>query len=155
MAPILCIQAFEVLIGLTGLAGSGKSTIAKALGYPVLSFADPIRDQLGITKADPHYRKKMQDAGMWGRAHFGEDVWVENLRLRLPQGYAVIDDVRFANEAEFIRERGVLVHILRFGTDKLNHISEQGVTMKGGDCVEYNNGSILDAVKNLKWQLGL
>ena len=59
------------------------------------------------------------------RQQFGEDFWIRRLELQLigdfdsrPEVKAVISDVRFQNEADWIiGNGGVLVHLTREGCD--------------------------------------
>lgn len=128
-----------LLIGLTGLAGSGKSTVAAMLAdefaFTELALADPILEMLctlfataGVDQAwaverafkeQPttlgfSYRHLAQSLGTeWGRG-LAEDFWLRVLQHRLQtpalEGEnVVVSDVRFPNEAEFITRRGGLV----------------------------------------------
>ena len=60
----------------------------------------------------------------------------------------VVPDVRFENEAAWIRERGgLMVHITRDGAGPVNpHCSEDGVAFAEGDVAAVNNGSLDDLV---------
>lgn len=121
------------IIGLSGLAGSGKSTAATYLqskGYELVKFAGPLKDAmraLGLT--DYHIegegkerpcallqgktpRHAMQTIGTdWGRDLIGPHFWVGLWEARANEildsgGLVVADDVRFPNEAEAIRKLG-------------------------------------------------
>lgn len=81
-------------------------------------------------------------------------VWVKNMELRtkeyrdLGMGI-VIDDARFDNEAEWVRENGgKVIHLSRpsdeDGTEHTEHASEAGVEKFSADIVLVNNGSIVD-----------
>lgn len=80
-------------------------------------------------KAYPDVRRILQRMGTEGaRSTFGDDVWIRRLREDWHgDGYprAVIPDVRFPNEAEWIAsEGGVVVAIRRPGHDGVGHVSE-------------------------------
>ena len=110
-------------IGLVGKAGVGKTTIANILvekyGFVRLSFAaklkevaaeilgrpiDKTRDRLFLQTIGAAVR--MFDTSAWIR-----HVWRE-LRKLPRDANVVIDDVRYLNEAEFLRDHGfVLVRL--------------------------------------------
>ena len=142
-----------MIIGLTGGKGCGKSTVAKIInrlhGYELISFATPIKQMLrvlGLGDAelnDPTIkeipldeygktpREMMQSLGTeWGRMLVSGDVWISALRKQLnPQKNYVIDDVRFDNEALFVRERGAVIHVQRERfIENDTHISEAGIS---------------------------
>jgi hypothetical protein len=129
-----------MLIALHGQAGAGKSTFARELcdnhGFTLLSFAAPVyataRALLAGAYPDKHFEKAdhvplinmtfgalLQKVGTeFGRHVLGEDVWVDHMGARIGDaaGPVVIDDLRFPNEAEFIRARGgLVVEIVRQG----------------------------------------
>ena len=126
------------IIGLTGLAGSGKDTVRSILeqrhGYIGMAFADSIRTILGsflhqigadrsymhdralkerpIPGLDVSYRHMAQTLGTeWGRS-IHPDIWLRSAKARA-QAHRhthphplVFSDVRFANEADWVREMG-------------------------------------------------
>ncbi len=128
------------LIGLCGLAGSGKTTASKYLfherGFWRVPFAGPLKSMLhaaglsedhtdGALKEVPcdilggnTPRRAMQLLGTeWGRS-LSEDLWVNLWRIKadhlLGCGDPVVaDDIRFANEAEAVRDMGGLVILVR------------------------------------------
>ncbi|WP_274585837.1 hypothetical protein V9W64_10630 [Neisseria leonii] len=131
----------RLIIGLTGKAGSGKSTaaniISRNFGFVQVSFAEPVKravkeifglshwfdlndpqvkDSL-IPGTDVTYRHALQTLGTdWGRKMIAEDLWVDQVRRRLQYDYlnAVVTDVRFPDEAAMIRKMGgKIVHIER------------------------------------------
>lgn len=121
-----------IIIGLVGGAGSGKTTIGKYLvehhGAVRYALADPLKqllkrafdlelEQLYGTQdqkeaVDPRYnvsaRWLMQHVGTEGiRSVFGPDIWVNTLVKTLMDEQpklAVVDDVRFKNEAVGLRK---------------------------------------------------
>lgn len=164
-----------LLIGLTGLAGSGKDTVRNILegshGTFGLAFADPIREMLRALLAGCHlddswmtdrvlkestipgigasYREMAQLLGTeWGRA-IDPDFWLKITAVRVAALRAmhrpvVISDVRFPNEAAWIRsEGGVVWKILRPGVEPVRaHASEAHVDALPYDYVIDNSGSI-------------
>lgn len=134
-----------MIIGIVGVAGSGKTTAANFLrdthGYRRVPFADPLKKMIealgygrdlldGPARAKEvplkafngrTLREAMQTLGTeWGRAQFGDDFWVNQWEAAVkdPQQYphVVVDDVRFPNEAAKIRELGGV--IIRLHRDK-------------------------------------
>lgn len=179
-----------MLIGLAGLARSGKDTaaeeLARQLGLYRHAFADPIKRMLEQVfgnnfvagdreRIDPisgvSYRKLMQTLGTeWGRA-VHPDLWtrvakakwewvkegcpvdhsqgiLENVMMGALDQHngMVISDVRFDNEAEWIRsEGGIIIHVDRDSAEKVGvegHASEAGVTKIHGDLVVENNSTL-------------
>jgi hypothetical protein len=173
---------FRRLIGIAGRAGSGKDTIARHLsvvhGFHVTAFATPLKDiliRLGLTR--DHFatlaaketpipalgkspRQMMQTLGTdWGRNMVHEDLWIRVLEHRLrgyPPGHDLcVSDVRYNNEARWIREQGgVIWHIARADheTTESEHSSEAGVAELLDDEIIDNNGTLqelLDVVDSL------
>ncbi len=136
------------------------------------SFADPLKRMLrvglGLTEAqlygdqketvDPYYGKSgrfmAQTIGTeWGRSMIHPDVWVLAMKRHMEDSFVdgtyhtgfVIPDVRFENEAQFIREHGTLIHLRRTdraGIDNAGHCSEVGVEVNDCDTVINNDQSI-------------
>ena len=173
------------LIGLAGRARSGKSSIAEHLtahyGYVQLAFADPIRETIEYalntpaeyievhkeTPIPPHgksYRELAQTLGDWGRG-LRPDFWVLDLERRLNElrDYStyelegvVISDVRFINEAQWVRERGQLWHITRPGQDPSQtreHSSELGIEPMDGEVLICNSETLDDLCDHVDYLL--
>jgi hypothetical protein len=159
------------LIALTGLAGSGKSTVADYLidnhDFVRMKFAQGLKDMLraiGLTDAhiEGHLketpcpllcgkspREAMLTLGTeWGRDLVGQDLWCNILSQRVRDStapYIVVDDCRFKNEARAIRELGGQVwRIVRSECHIISHPSETEQAAFEADWVVYNDGSILD-----------
>jgi hypothetical protein len=165
----------RVIIGLTGRAGSGKSTAARILreqhGFVELTFKSGIIRPLCVLFGVPSTvfeedkevpnaalcgrtpRQIMQTFGTeWGRNLVHRNIWVDLLRREL-EGYPdrdiVISDVRFNNEAAFLRAVGGRVFAVRRNPDtpqrwwaklwaklwrRAQHSSEQGIGLTFIEC---------------------
>lgn len=176
----LLIPVKPVLIGFCGLARTGKDTAVQFMqtyyGGVRVAFADPLKEglkvMLGLTDEDlnfdelkdaPHDtygispRKMMQTLGTeWGRVCVAGDVWLRvagrRIQREMDDGRNVyVSDVRFPNEAEFIRSMGgKIFHILRPGAKTVaSHISEVPMKVHDGDVVVVNDGSISDLFESL------
>ena len=163
------------LIGLTGLAQSGKSTVAhylKSTGFHEDSFAAPIRrciadilcitlEELEVNKetlfpgfgATP--RRMMQTLGTeWGRNIIQNNLWLRALERRIKysttQQPTVLSDIRFENEADFIRDLGGEIwHIHRPSIVRSDHISEAGIQRKTGDALLMNENDVADLINQV------
>ena len=123
-------------VALTGAIGSGKTTVARELTEgisrdraAILSFADGVRWEVAEAAATEdlpvgeiiwemchteHKRRWRTALQVWGtevrRQIFGEDYWVERMRGRMElydlDFVVVVDDMRFKNEADMLREEG-------------------------------------------------
>lgn len=106
-------------IAFSGLAGAGKSTFRDALvaqGFRPISIAEPIKvlgdavaDALGIPKTKFARRKIYQAIGRGGRT-ITPTYWLDQLIARehldgdFDDRGVVLDDVRFPNEANLLRD---------------------------------------------------
>jgi len=136
------------IIGFTGLSGSGKSYAASVVqecypAYRLFSFAHEIKRLARYYmswdgKKDQRGRKLLQDLGMAGRAYYPQ-LWVSFMP---PDRLLVIDDVRFLNEAEAIREEGgIVIRVRRFGVNPMDHVSETEQEQINPDFTLINDGS--------------
>lgn len=157
------------LIGLVGYAGSGKTLAAHSLrehGYNRTRFAETLKSMLvalGLTKADldgelkevpcvllggKTPRHAMITLGTeWGRNLIDGDLWVRTTMRRVHsmlkyESGVVIDDVRFPNEAQAIRDAGGTIwRIDRVGVGAgSSHISETGQEDIEPDVIVINDG---------------
>ena len=169
----------KTIIGLAGLKGHGKTTIAHELvittnGSTMISFADPLRafatacgfdmnrkEDLDGTLGNWSPRAFMPLAGTeFGRNILGEDFWIQSLESRLDQSRAhtvIIHDVRFKNERDWIRSKGgQIVWIHRPGVTKAydKHVSENAMASSDCDFDVINDQAPLAAVYALMNRIG-
>lgn len=155
------------IIGIAGPAQVGKDTVARIIQSmlsdyrEIKSFADPMKDMLakglGLTHDQLHGSHKevideryectprhiMQTIGTeWGRNLIHPDIWVHAMLNATADAPTIIPDVRFENEAEFVRENGVLIHVKGRGGIEGGHVSEKGVRRLDDDHVIYNTGDV-------------
>jgi hypothetical protein len=159
-----------MLIAITGKAGVGKDTLASLMweqtGGVSLAFADPIKLAcqvvFNLSEAQTWEREeKEQIDPRWGlsprqmfqkfselKTWAGPDVWVKRLEQRLallpPDTSIYITDVRFEDEAAWVREQGgTIIHLTRPGVAPVNsHVSENGIAFHEKDINLLNTGSI-------------
>lgn len=170
------------VIGLCGLAGSGKSTIAGKLaarhGYARHAFARALKDMsshvltweeiAGSLKEKPNPklggrtpRQFMQLLGTeFGRNFFGDDFWVNLWRQRVQDDYNsygqnlfVADDVRFANEAQAIRDMGgIVIKLVRDGAGSATGAGHASEALDFRvDLTMHNNGSAGQLADDIAW----
>lgn len=100
-------------------------------------------------------RELLQTLGSeWGRELVHRELWLrvarqnlDNLAECFPQARGiVISDVRYEDEAAFVRERGgVLVHILRPDAPPVRaHASEAGVAIGDNDLTIHNDADLAE-----------
>lgn len=74
------------------------------------------------------------------RKEYSDTFWIDVVDT---DRNLIIADIRFENEAEWIRENGHLIHITREDAEQVNsHESEKGVDIKEDDSIIANNGSL-------------
>jgi hypothetical protein len=82
-------------------------------------------------KQHPEVRRTLMRLGTEAvRGVLGQDVWVETADRRIgPDERIVFTDIRFDNEATYVRRNGgMVVRIVRPGKDGDAHASEQGIS---------------------------
>lgn len=173
-----------MLIALTGAPGSGKDTLAEQFVlhdvYEQYRFADPIKAMLTqfhirLDVWEDHDAKERpipwlgksprylaQTLGTeWGRDLIHPDIWVLMAKGRWHvlnaggEGRMVISDVRFLNEANWIKAAGgIIVKIIRSGhnheMDNASHFSENGIPYSMVDVTVSNDGT-KDDLRNDAW----
>lgn len=158
------------LIGITGKKRTGKDTIAVALASFLLEneqvtvdiehFANPIReigDIFGWSQEQMH-NDKDQIHPIWGiswrkfaqqigtdvfRNTWRTDVWLRIMDMRIDPStdFVIIPDIRFDNEADYIKSRGgMVIQVLRDTGEEDTHESEQGIWLS--DLTIMNNSTL-------------
>lgn len=161
-----------MIIGIAAKAYSGKGEATRFLtncrGFKEIEFARPIKDALEVmfdidltTLEQIHgkepvlpavgksLRELYQTLGTdWGRDKIDTDIWVNQAARRYGRlaGYDVVfSDVRFENEAQFVRgQGGTIIHLRRSAAKGTRlHKSESGVKYQQGcDWILENNGTL-------------
>ena len=171
-----------IFIGFTGYKQSGKNTVASILAQHIPyfndcvkfeSFAAGVKDEVckafDITrihlekiKNNPIVRKTLQNVGTeWGRDERGKDIWIKQLDERVQKFkhteksvYVFVTDVRFPDEAEYIRnQKGFIVKVERKGQKNTDeHRSETLIDSIQQDYTIYNDGfSLNDLGREVKF----
>ena len=170
------------LIGLAGRARSGKDTVAEYLykkhAFCPMAFAAPLKAMLEVigidcndaTKKeviDPRFGKSprqiMQYLGTeWMRNCIHPDGWVRiaayrvqkyrQLTQTLSADTLVFSDVRFENEANWIRsEGGQIWHLWREDVPEISpHVSELPLPIESGDQILINNGTLAELYEEVE-----
>lgn len=175
-------------IGITGAIGSGKNTagdfISLVLGIPQYSFAAPLKEVVShLFGVSPEtlesHEGKANLNEFWGisprnmmrevsesciKPKYGQDFWIRRAEQVLGGSEAcsrgvVITDVRFENEADFIRKHGFLIHVTRPNNphDKQmsSHVSDKGVilNLSLGDGEVINDSDLTCFYDRIFWLL--
>lgn len=157
------------VVGLAGKARSGKDTLAAAIiaargGYRY-GFADPIKQmtdvfvprggdhekEVVIPELGKSRRQLWQTLGTeWGRDLINPNIWltIAGWRLQKDGPGMVIADLRFENEADWVRsKRGLVIHVQRPNAAAVHgsttHASEAGLVIGEQDMI-FRNLSTLD-----------
>ena len=158
-----------MIIGITGRAGEGKTSIAKHInaryGYEVVAFAAPLKKAVATLFDIPiHYlndpilkierisrwgkssREIMQTFGEGMRTLYGQDFWVKLMEDNIRNmADVVIEDVRYPEEASMIqRHGGFLIRVLRPNNPyriSQKHSSEQVDRLVWTEIIA-NNGTL-------------
>lgn len=161
-----------MLIGFTGPAGVGKDEAARQLrlvlsNYSAYAFAKPIKDALAAmgfpepaTRAEKEaiipnlgvsWRQLAQTLGTeWGRNNVRPDLWLWLAKEQYAKHHnLMVTDVRFENEAAWVREvGGLMVHVYGRETtvsgQEATHASEAGITILAGSYLLPNRGGLAE-----------
>ena len=114
----------KIIIGISGKMGSGKTTMTNAiieslggvrvsLAKPIYDLQETIYDQLGIVLEGVKDRDLMIALGVWGR-NKNPDFWLnqlDNFIEKTEHKIIICDDIRFPNEADYFRNKGIVVRL--------------------------------------------
>lgn len=172
-----------MLIGITGQKFSGKSTVAsmlsELLGYPVVSFADKLKDVCcvlsGCTREQledfdfkekelvpdylapycgnvpiANYRAFLQYFGSEVMRGVNDNIWIDSTLSKCGEN-AIISDCRFPNEAKAIKARGgIVIRVERNGlSSEDGHCSETSMREIVPDIIIDNNGGLKELKGNV------
>lgn len=168
-----------MIIGMSGLAGSGKTTATQILQnhfnlvrHPMagplknmvaaLGISRSILDGPASVKEQPlerfggkSARYAMQTLGTeWGRNCMGHDFWVNQWAATVPAEGCICDDVRFKNEYDKVKEMGGLViRIVRPGAGVKDGMgamhASEDLSKVPYDKLITNDGTIAELETNL------
>ena len=103
-----------MLIGVVGLNGSGKDSVAEHLvsnyGFAHEDFGQEIRDELKKLGKNHLDRNEMVALANERRAAFGGDYWAKRLLAKhAPNENLVITSIRNPSEVELLKENGTIL----------------------------------------------
>ena len=172
-----------MLIGITGQKFSGKSTVARLLhnatGYPVVSFADKLKDITcvlsGCTREDledydfkerhlvpgylrpycgdakkPTFRAFLQHFGSEVMRGVNDNIWIDCTLSNCGKD-AIISDCRFPNEAKAVKARGgIVIKVVRPDAKSSDsHQSETHIDEIDADYTLWNDTTLENLVANV------
>ena len=143
-------------VGFIGLAGAGKDTAALALtcrGWRRKAFADYLKI-MAVSFGwdgykDERGRRLLQDLGMAARK-YNPNFWIDQAYYGLNSMFVDLEkvpyawtDIRFQNEAEFVRRRGgIIIRIIRPSLESIDdHVSEREQLEIVPDYIVVNDGT--------------
>lgn len=133
-----------------------KDMLCAMLGITEIRLEELKRSELPILperngEPFPSMRRALQTIGTeWGRQQIHSELWLALAEQRiaamsnwLSMDRIVISDVRFENEADFIRQKGgIVIHIQPENRTHHTHASESGVRIEASDYVLANKGTL-------------
>ena len=160
------------VIGITGILTAGKSTTARAMKFllepfwnvHIMSFAYDVKriaKEFGWNgDKDDKGRKLLQLIGTEVGREYMPDIWIRYLMMRAQESIditqkeknvIIIDDLRFNNEAEWLKEYYassiIKVEDAIEGRTGVDHISEKGIDSKYIDFNVFNDMNAFNLVR--------
>jgi hypothetical protein len=150
------------LIGLSGHMGCGKNYIAEQIIYPhfksknnilIIGFGDQMKNELYARDLSLRYddlydhktfetRNKLQQYGTEnGREKYHPDIWIRGLDIQIEtfkrrshgDCLIIVCDVRFINEAEYIKQKGGIL----FRINSPNRSNNRYLKEANNDPIKY------------------
>ena len=172
-----------MIIAICGHKFSGKSTVARLLhyatGYPVVSFADKLKDMCcvlsGCTREQledydfketqlvpdylrpyclnaekPTFRAFLQHFGSEVMRGVNDNIWIDCTLSNCGEN-AIISDCRFPNEAKAVKARGgIVIKVVRPDAQaKDSHQSETQIDEIEADYTLWNDSTLGNLVANV------
>lgn len=153
-----------IVIGVTGLKGSGKDEVAKALdnaflGVKHICMSDPIYTEVAqflwddsvadIKREKEFYRPLLQWWGIYRRKKRGSDYWVNKMldrvkRVKKRADIVVVSSVRMWEEVTAIREQlgGTIWRVVRPGVHSDDHVTETQLLQFREDVGIHNDADL-------------
>ena len=164
-----------LLVGLVGRAGSGKDTacclmreVLRGKEVVRVAFGDEVKKELADNTGVPfdtivakkkYFRKKLQYWGTEYRRSQDENYWINKIKKEVDflmevSDVVVVTDVRFLNEADFVKERGGIIIKITSPENRLlksAHLSEMGQESITPDWLLPNMGELSDMAQGLQF----
>jgi len=132
-----------------GFSDPLKKGVAAMFGIPLEMMEDPVKKEEIIPHLGFSPRKALQVIATEGvRNHLGPDVWIKLLDQEykncIEDSIILIKDLRFDNEAEWVKSKGgyVVKLIRNYSSTAAKHISEQGIDHNLVSLTIFNLGDI-------------
>ena len=154
-----------MIIGISGKLGSGKTTCAEKLTTilddgTIKNFADRLKYLASIIfkfdlklayenknfyldEWDMTVGETLQFVGQSFREQFGDNFWIKQVNIE-PEKYNFIADLRYKNEAEWIKSQGGIVIRLNGDPDNIRKNSKRNKThISEIDLDDYQNWDLV------------
>jgi len=119
-----------VIIGLTGPAQAGKSTVAEYLvrnyGFKELSFSEDVLDPILKERGIPITKMNRSKLGDELRRKEGMDVLARRLLTKMDYPRIVVSNFRSPEEVEFLKNRTARFYLIRIDADPKIRFSRRG-----------------------------
>ena len=155
-----CLQRFLVKdrpVFIRNLADTIKETVLAKFGLNWNAFHRENKEIPIVTLGKKTYSPRdlaQLEGTEYGRNVYGEDVWIKSLESHVSnitqkRSIIIVADIRFKNEADWVRKNGLLVHVTRERKDELPddykfHDSEKEITINQKHDIILNNNGTLD-----------